>query len=60
MRRPEGTHNEDHVSVDGVKVGLDDLFLVSSRHGEDRMMYPGDATASPENLINCRCTIIGD
>lgn len=45
-----------HLSADGQKVLLDELFVVD---GED-MQFPGDFTqgASAGNVINCRCTQI--
>lgn len=45
-----------HLSADGQKVLLDELFVVD---GED-MHFPGDFTqgASAGNVINCRCTQI--
>lgn len=50
---------EDHREPDSVELPLDSLFEVKSRSGVDLMLYPGDPLASPENIINCRCTIIG-
>ncbi len=44
-------------------IDFDDLFTVPvyDHKGQfvknDYMMYPGDPTASPENTINCRCTV---
>ena len=43
-----------HEEVDGVKIPIDEMFQV----GEDLMRFPHDYTASPENIINCRCTCI--
>lgn len=44
-----------HRAADGQKRGLDEYFLVE---GEE-LQYPGDWAhgASPDNLINCRCTV---
>ena len=39
--------------VDGQVVALGDLFEVD---GEE-LAYPGDPNGSPENVINCRCTV---
>lgn len=44
---------EWHVEADGQIVGIDEPFLV----GGEELMYPGDPSGSPENTINCRCTI---
>lgn len=52
--------SEDHASMDGQKVLLDDYFEVPNRKGFDNMMFPGDPNGSPENIINDRCTIIGE
>lgn len=43
-----------HVEADGQIVAQDDYFMV----GGEKLMYPGDVAGSPENVINCRCTII--
>ena len=45
-----------HAMANGQKVKLMEYFLV----GSDLMLFPGDSTASPENVINCRCTILGE
>jgi hypothetical protein len=45
-----------HFVADSQKVGIDEMFIV----GSQQMMYPGDPTASPEEVINCRCTLIGE
>lgn len=44
-----------HRAADGQKRGLDEYFQVE---GEE-LLYPGDWAhgASPDNLINCRCTV---
>lgn len=43
-----------HVEADGQIVAQDDYFIV----GGEKLKYPGDVAGSPENVINCRCTII--
>jgi len=50
---------EDHVDADGQVVEIFDKFIVKSRRGTDSMDYPSDSKGSPENVINCRCTILG-
>lgn len=45
---------EEHSLADGQEVDMQGQFVV----GSDMMMFPGDATASPGNVINCRCTAI--
>jgi len=58
--RVRDTKFENHIKMDGVKIPINDYFNVSSRKGFDLMLYPGDPNGSPENLINDRCTIIGE
>lgn len=47
---------EDHALANGQQVGLDEPFLI----GPDKieMMYPGDPSAPPGQIINCRCTAL--
>lgn len=40
-----------HREVNGKTIPIDDYFEV----GMDRMLFPGDINASPENLVSCRC-----
>lgn len=44
-----------HQEVEGVKIPIDDLFVV----GESLMEFPKDALhgADPEEIINCRCSL---
>lgn len=42
---------EDHADADGQTVGMDEPFQV----GDESLDFPGDG--SPENSINCRCTV---
>lgn len=44
----------DHFRADGQRVPLDQPFEV----GGERMMFPGDPTASAGQTVNCRCTTI--
>lgn len=43
-----------HASLDGVTVDNDEPF--ENEYGE--IMYPGDPSADPTNIFNCRCTLI--
>lgn len=43
---------EAHQEAHGQVVGVDEAFSVG---GED-LMYPGDQSGSPENVINCQCS----
>jgi len=45
---------EAHIIADGQQVGIDEKFKV----GGEELEFPGDPNGSPENIINCRCTII--
>lgn len=47
---------DSHVAADTQKVPLNDPFTI----GEDgeKMMYPGDPSASAKERINCRCRIL--
>lgn len=56
--RMTGTVRPSHEMMQGVTIGMDELFRVPKRRGGyDLMMYPGDTThgASAENIVNCRC-----
>jgi hypothetical protein len=46
---------ESHLDADGEMVlGMDTPFPV----GGDLLAYPGDPSGSPEEVINCRCTML--
>lgn len=46
---------DDHAEVDGVTIPIAEPFDV----GGSQMMYPGDQmNGSPEELCNCRCTLV--
>lgn len=47
----------DHLSMNGVEVPQDEPFVMPNG---DKLMFPGDVSlgASPENTINCRCTMV--
>ena len=44
----------DHEEADGQRVGMDEPFVVSG----ESLMYPGDSSGSPGNVINCRCAVV--
>lgn len=52
----DGNTRPEHAEADGQSVPIGDPFEVG---GED-LMYPGDESGSPENTINCRCTVSYD
>jgi SPP1 gp7 family putative phage head morphogenesis protein len=45
---------EDHKEANGQIVGINEPFIV----GSDELMYPGDPSGSPEQVINCRCAVV--
>lgn len=45
---------DTHKIADGQSRRMDEKFSV----GGEKMDQPGDITASPSNVINCRCTVI--
>lgn len=44
----------DHAAANGQRVAVDARFDV----GGEMLAHPGDPNGSPENTINCRCTVI--
>jgi hypothetical protein len=47
----------DHLHMDGVTVDFDAKFTVDGKKKDEQMSYPGDPSASANNLCNCRCTV---
>lgn len=43
-----------HLYTSGLVVGIDESFDV----GGEQLLYPLDPSGSPENVINCRCTVL--
>jgi len=50
----DGRVRKSHKRADGQRVGPDEPFDV----GGDKLMYPGDRSGKPTNVINCRCTTV--
>lgn len=48
-----GRTRDEHSRAHGQIVGLQETFNV----GGERLMYPGDPTGSPTNIINCLCSM---
>lgn len=44
---------DTHAEADGQVVGQDEAFRV----GDASLMFPGDPSGPPEEVINCRCTL---
>ena len=49
----DGRTRRTHGRADGQRVDLDKPFIV----GNSKLMYPGDPSGSPEEVINCRCAM---
>ena len=47
----------NHISMDGVKVSLDQKFKVPSKDGMDDMDRPGDSSAPADQVVNCNCVL---
>lgn len=47
---PDGRTRDSHASIDGQEKPIDVPF-------GNGLMYPGDPSGSPSEIINCRCTI---
>ena len=45
---------DDHAFADGQVRAIDEPFQI----GNELLMYPGYGSGSPEETINCRCTLI--
>lgn len=45
---------DTHAEIDGTSVPLEDTFKV----GDSDLSFPGDPSGSPEEIINCRCTLV--
>ena len=48
---------DTHQHLDGQIVKVDELFHVGTKQGQKTIRYPGDPTASPDMVYNCRCTM---
>lgn len=44
-----------HMEMEGQEQPIDQPFITSDG---DTLMYPGDPSAGPGNIINCRCTLL--
>ncbi len=59
-RTRDGSSNgeADHVSLNGVKVNIDEKFLQEIQgYSPVEMDGPGDPAGGPESTINCRCVL---
>src|SRR6056297_809011 len=53
MATMDGRVRDRHAAMDGVRVGLENDFIV----GGEPMKTPGDPRGSAANTINCRCAV---
>lgn len=52
----DGRTRDSHRHLDGQKVDIDKPF----KSGYGNIMYPGDPSAHPGDVYNCRCTLVYD
>lgn len=52
----DGRTRWSHADLDGQKRPIDRPFEIDGM----KIMYPGDPTAHPSLVYNCRCTLVGD
>ena len=48
-----GNTRDSHAALDGVSIPVDEPF-------DNGLMYPGDQSGPPEEVIRCRCTLIAE
>jgi len=48
----------DHLAADGQRRGMSEPFLIEGVNGDEELLYPGDPSGSPANVINCRCAVV--
>jgi uncharacterized protein with gpF-like domain len=51
MTQGDDRVRESHAELDGVEIPLDEVF-------DNGLMFPGDQDGDPEEVINCRCTLL--
>lgn len=56
MSTHDGRTRAEHSELDGVTEDVNEPFV----NGFGEIMYPGDPDAEPENVYNCRCTLVAD
>ena len=55
MATHDSRTRDTHADLDGQIVDVDEPFISSEGNA---IMYPGDPTAAPEEVWNCRCTLV--
>ena len=48
---------DTHQHLDGQTVPVDQPFRIATKTGMESIRYPGDPTAAPAMVYNCRCTM---
>lgn len=59
-RGSDPSDDSNHKSMNGVKVEINEKFLVPSKDGPDSMDGPGDPSAPADQVVNCRCILVYD
>lgn len=59
MSAQDDRTRESHIEADGQEVDVDEPFILINRDGSiSELMYPADPNGDPEQVYNCRCTMI--
>lgn len=56
MATDDNKTRDSHREINGTFVGVDEMFILSD---SNEMEYPGDPNGEPEEVYNCRCTLVG-
>jgi hypothetical protein len=56
-RTRDSDDSANHRTMNGVRIDLDEKFLVPSRDGVDEMDGPGDQSAPADQVVQCRCIL---
>ena len=55
MATGDGRTRDLHLDLDGQEVDIDDVFIDGDNN---EIRYPGDPSAAPETVYNCRCSMV--
>ena len=53
LATPDARTRDSHAAIDGERVPNDKKF-------SNKLMYPGDPSGAPEEVYNCRCTMVSE